>query len=107
MIQNLIGKKLTFKSFFQMTSKLETAEMEVKRKAIQKEKKYERSFFLTSGVIEGITSAGEGMSLSPCLIVSNAKFVNKEDKKKLFIKSNASILLTYVFFDQIISIDKK
>lgn len=104
MQNNLIGKTVTFKTFFKMTDKLEDAELKLKSNCIKKDRKYIRSFFLASGKIEGVSTAGEGMSMSPCLIVSNMKFINKDDKKKLFDKSNASIPLLYVFFDQVESI---
>lgn len=105
MNNNLIGRKVYYKAYFKMTDKYEAEELVEQKRCIKKDEKYERFYFLCEGLIEALGQAGDGMNSSPCLIISNVKMVNKPDIKKLSDKDNASISLTYCFFDQVISLD--
>lgn len=105
MDNNLIGRKVYYKAYFAMLDKYEAEELVEQKRCIKKEEKYKRFYFLCEGNVEALGQAGDGMNSSPCLIISNVKIVNKPDVKRLKDKDNASIPLTYCFFDQIISLD--
>lgn len=101
---DLIGKQITYTSYNRVSVKENDRLEKLKKESFKKMKKFQTPGFVYTGKIEDISHAGDGVSVHPCLVISNSVLVDKTERKKLLNKSEAKMALNYCFFTDVIKI---